>query len=95
MNKRLSLFLLLGLSTPFASAALLLGDANHGGKLHSENCQGCHDSGVYTRADRRVKSVEGLMAQVEMCNSNLRRGLVKSQRDDLVKFLNERYYQFK
>jgi hypothetical protein len=50
---------------------------------------------VYTRADRRVKSVEGLMAQVEMCNSNLRRGLVKSQRDDLVKFLNERYYQFK
>jgi hypothetical protein len=95
MKMKRVIFLLAALNAPSATAALLLGDADKGGKLHTENCQGCHDTGVYTRADRRVKSVEGLMAQVEMCNSNLRRGLAKGQRDDLVKFLNDRYYKFK
>jgi cytochrome c553 len=95
MNIKWSLLLLLCLNASSASAALLLGDADRGNRLHAENCQGCHDAGMYTRANRRVKSVEGLMAQVEMCNNNLRRGLSKDQRDDLVKFLNDRYYKFK
>lgn len=95
MKMKLVILLLTALNAPSATAALLLGDAAKGGKLHAESCQGCHDTGVYTRANRRVKTVEGLMAQVEMCNTNLRRGLAKDQRDDLVKFLNERYYKFK
>lgn len=95
MKMKLVMLLLTVLNAPSATAALLLGDAAKGGKLHAESCQGCHDAGVYTRADRRVKSVEGLMAQVEMCNSNLRRGLAKDQRDDLVKYLNDSYYKFR
>jgi mono/diheme cytochrome c family protein len=95
MTNQWTLSLLLGLIATPAPAALLLGDAGRGAKLHADNCEGCHDTGLYTRTNRRVKSVEGLMAQVDMCNGNLRRGLSKQQRDDLVKFLNDTYYKFK
>lgn len=95
MTRNLLLTALFCSVAPTASAALLLGDAATGGKLHAEHCQGCHGTGVYTRAGRRVKTIEGLMAQVEMCNGNLRRGLTREQRNDLVKFLNDSHYKFK
>jgi cytochrome c553 len=95
MNKTSSLLMLLCLMAPSTNAALLLGDATRGSTLHTQNCQGCHDSTMYSRPNRRIQSVEGLMAQVEICNSQLRRGLSKEQRDDLVKYLNDSYYKFK
>ncbi len=76
------------------SSALLPGDAGRGKSLHDAQCTACHDSSVYTRANRRVKSVEGLIGQVEFCNRNLGGKLSREQMNDLVQYLNQAYYKF-
>jgi len=56
---------------------------------------GADGSEIYTRAERNVKSVEGLMRQVELCNTNSQNSELNSdQLDDLTAFLNETYYLF-
>lgn len=91
----LALFAVLALTAPTALAtALLLGDVARGKTLHQQNCAGCHDTSVYTRAQRRVRTVEGLIGQVRMCNTNLKTNLSDKQMEDLVVFLNETYYKF-
>lgn len=77
-----------------AAEALLLGDASRGEVLHARHCTGCHDSALYTRADRSVRSVEGLAGRVRLCNTQLKTGLSKDELNDLVKYLNESFYRF-
>jgi mono/diheme cytochrome c family protein len=74
--------------------SMLLGDVAKGRKLHDTDCVKCHGSEVYTRKDHRVKSVEGLMGQVNMCNKNLSRSYSDAQLNDLVKYLNDTFYKF-
>ena len=75
-------------------AALLPGDAAHGKQLHDSRCLGCHDSRVYTRPDRKLKTVEGLMGQVRMCNQQLNTNLSREQLNDIVKYLDNAFYKF-
>jgi mono/diheme cytochrome c family protein len=95
MRKLVAFALLLAVSSATHAELLLFGDAARGEKLHAQHCKGCHDSSVYTRPDRRIRSGEGLQAQVAMCNRNLRSHLGKEQLDDLVKYLNDTFYKFK
>lgn len=76
------------------AAALLPGDAERGKTLHQAQCTACHDSRVYTRANRRVQSIEGLIGQVNFCNRNLGNKLSREQVSDLVQYLNQTYYKF-
>jgi len=76
-------------------AALLPGDAAKGKVLHDKQCTACHDSKMYTRADRRVKTVEGLMGQVNGCVRQTGAKLDSKQIDDVVKYLDESFYKFK
>lgn len=76
------------------AAALLPGDAERGKTLHQAQCTACHDSRVYTRANRRVQSIEGLIGQVNFCNRNLGNKLSREQVNDLVQYLNQTYYKF-
>ena len=76
------------------AAALLPGDAANGKRLHAGGCLACHDSRVYTRPDRKLKTVEGLMGQVRMCNQQLNTNLSREQLNDIVKYLNESFYKF-
>lgn len=86
---------LLLIATSAAQAdALLLGDAAKGKAVHGRHCTGCHDTRVYTRTDRSVRSVEGLAGRVRLCNTQLKTGLSKDELDDLVKYLNESFYRF-
>lgn len=85
-----------------AQTALLPGDVANGGKLYQAKCQACHvslaggdGSKLHTRENRKVKTVEGLIGQVKACNSQLDAGLNATQINDIVAFLNERYYRFK
>lgn len=90
----LALWLTLPVIATAAETALLPGDAARGAELHAMQCVACHDSRVYTRPDRRVRSVGGLIKQVEICNRQLRAELSRAQLNDLVAYLNETYYRF-
>ncbi len=81
--------------------AFLLGDAENGEQLHRKNCQGCHaqrfgDDGseIYTRPNHSVKTIEGLMGQVEFCNKQISLGLKDDDINDLVLYLNDNFYKF-
>lgn len=86
---------------PPAFAVLLMGDAEEGAPIHEEKCVSCHvsnfggdGSAVYTRENRVVNSIEGLMGQVDRCNSMTQANLSGEDVDDLVAYLNDRYYRF-
>ncbi len=82
--------------------ATLLGDADNGGKLLDARCTACHvnmfgddGSAIYTREDHKIKTVEGLMARVEVCNVNTQNSeLNADQMDDITAYLNETFYKF-
>ena len=92
MSKSLPvLFTALVLSTGTASAA----DLGSGQRLHSENCQKCHDDGVYKRSDRKISDMTGLNRQVKRCELSLGLTWFDEQVDDVVHYLNMNYYNFK
>lgn len=69
--------------------------AGHPGKaIHDANCISCHDSGVYTRADRKMQDFAMLSAQVRRCDANLGSKLFDEDMDKVTDFLNEAYYHF-
>ena len=76
------------------AASMLPGDAAKGKKLVETGCTSCHGTEVYTRKDRKVKTIEGLIGQVGRCNTNLARHYSDAQLNDVVKHLNDAYYKF-
>jgi len=95
MIKRLLVLSTLSLLPTAIPAAVLPGDAAHGKKLHEANCLACHNPGVYTRADRRIGSLEALKEQLSMCSHQLPQSLSNDEVRDVVKYLNDTYYRFK
>lgn len=93
--KTIALFATLALTVGSAQAALLPGDAAKGKTVHDKNCNACHDTGMYTRADHSVKSVEGLIGRVNGCVRQTGAKLDRDQINDLVKYLDESFYKFK
>lgn len=63
-------------------------------KFVQQNCTRCHDSGVYTREDRRVQSLQQLDSQVRRCDSMVGTKLFEDDINLLVDYLNQRYYHF-
>jgi mono/diheme cytochrome c family protein len=55
---------------PSAYAVPLPGDAGNGKRLFDANCTGCHDTGVLTRKDRFVQSLDALK-ELNAGNSNV------------------------
>lgn len=82
-------------------AAPVQADIKRGENLHGANCVSCHASMVggngsilYTRADRRVTSLNQLVTQVNRCEATL--GLRWFEEDVMavVEYLNRNYYKF-
>ncbi len=83
------------LASPVALAdAMLLGDAALGKKLYDSQCTSCHDTSVHTRKDRKIKTLEGLIGQVNRCNTQLDRRYTDAQVNDLIAYLNSAFYKF-
>jgi len=95
MNKTTLLLIFLTLGAGSAQAALLPGDAAKGKAVHDKQCVACHDNSVYTRANRRIKSPEALIGQVNNCVRQTSLKLDRDQVNDLVKHLDESFYKFK
>jgi len=90
--KKLLCFVLLALSM---NAAANDEKFHQGKSLHDQKCNSCHQSEVYTRKDRNVKSMSALENQV----SNCMKGAAKAewtgpQTTSVIDYLNERYYKF-
>ena len=80
-----------------ASAA----DTIHGKELHDIHCTSCHiemtggnGSTLYTRADRKVKSMAALEAQVRNCASNSNLLWFDEDIGDVAAYLNAGFYKF-
>lgn len=85
-----------------SALAILLGDAENGGKELDEKCTACHikmfggdGSEIYTREEHKIKTVEGLMSQVQACNENTQNGEMSEEiMDDITSHLNETFYLY-
>ena len=73
----------------------LPGDIAEGKKLHDANCVRCHDTGMYTRERRQVKSLRMLGEQLEECTHAAEAPLTDDQKRNVLKYLNEQFYKFK
>ena len=78
------------------------GDANKGKTLVDKQCVACHvslfkgdGSGVYTRAEHKVKTPIQLSARISGCNSNTNAGWFPEDELDVAAYLNKTYYKFK
>ena len=62
--------------------------------LHKESCSKCHDSSVYTKADRKIKSLDSLEKRVRGCDANIGSNLEPEELKAISTFLNSEYYKF-
>lgn len=77
-------------------------DAKRGQQMVEGNCVSCHasmfggdGSSIYTRPDRKVKSLAGLTKQVNFCKTTLGMQWFDDEVADVVGYLNDKYYKFK
>lgn len=89
---------------PLAAAAVLIvstasaglaADSAMGKKLLTAKCMGCHGTEVYTRADRKVGSLQALEKQVAVCSGAAGTGWTEAEKADVVQYLNRNFYKFK
>jgi cytochrome c5 len=86
MNRSLALAVSL-LAAPAALAA-------DGKALIDRYCTGCHADEVYTRPDRKMRSLDTLRLQVLRCNAMTKAGLTDEDIAAIVDHLNKSFYRF-
>lgn len=69
-------------------------DIENGKALHDENCVRCHDSSVYTRADRKTKSYAALRERIVQCEIMTELIWFDEEIDDVTAYLNQAFYHF-
>lgn len=98
------LLLLVVLSGSFFAQAnpLAGGDPVKGKTLVEKHCISCHassfggdGSGIYTREDRRIKTLKGLVQQVRNCNTNIGLQWFEDEELHVAAYLNQTYYHLK
>jgi len=77
-----------------AYAASLPGDSTDGKSLHDASCMGCHDTGIYSRTDRAVQSLDALKEQLAGCSHMAQKKFSASETQNLIKYLNDQFYHF-
>ncbi len=70
-------------------------DSAQGKKLHEANCVKCHNTSVYTRPDRKIKSLAALNERVVACTHAAQVTLTDDEQKSLAQYLNEQFYKFK
>jgi mono/diheme cytochrome c family protein len=80
---------------PSAYAAELPGDSAQGKRLYDANCIGCHDTGIHTRKDRIVQSLDALKKRLGDCSHMARKEFSATETQNIIKYLNDQFYQFR
>ena len=71
------------------------GDPKAGKALHDKTCVACHDSKMYTRENRKVKTAAQLAGRVSGCNANTGAGWFPEDELNVSAYLNQQFYKFK
>ena len=74
-----------------ASASVWAAD---GKALVDRYCTGCHADEVYTRPDRKIRSLDTLRLQVLRCNAMTKSGLTDEDVAAITDYLNKSFYRF-
>ena len=86
--KRTLMLLCITLFTTSSLAA----DIKNGKQLQQKNCMSCHDDGMYTREERRIKNLSSLHTQVLRCESTLGLKWFDEEVNDVTTYLNKTFY---
>ena len=72
------------------------GDAGKGKKIYeASECVRCHQTNdMFTREDRKVKTLVALNTQVRKCDAQLSTNLFDDEIEDVVAYLNQAHYSF-
>jgi cytochrome c5 len=81
-------------SIALGAQAALPGNSAEGKKFHDANCLKCHDTSVYTRKDRHIKSLDALNGQLNTCAHGAQVMLSDDEQKNIVKYLSEQFYKF-
>ncbi len=95
--KKLITIALLGLSLLNTSIVMANDDSvlAHGKKLHDEKCMSCHKTKVYTREDRRIKTLDALAKQVNFCMKGAAKAeWSSSETNSVIEYVNNKFYKF-
>ena len=69
-------------------------NAEHGKKLYSERCGGCHDTKVHTRPNRIVHTYEDLVNRIRFCDTAAKANFSENDIYDVADYLNDTFYKF-
>ena len=78
-----------------AYAAELPGASADGKRLHDANCMGCHDTGIYTRKDRLIGSLDALQKRLSDCSHMAKKEFSAIETQNIIRYLNDQFYQFR
>lgn len=66
-----------------------------GEERHNQKCMNCHTTDVYTRENRRVKTMSALSNQVDNCMKGAAKAeWTNKQTEDVIDYLNSKFYKF-
>lgn len=66
-----------------------------GENMHEDKCMSCHKTDVYTREDRKIKTLHALSNQVNNCMKGAAKAeWTEKQTGDVVDYLNSKFYKF-
>ena len=86
---------LLVLLMPSAYASELPGDSAEGKRLYDANCMGCHDTGIHTRKDRLIQSLDALKERLGDCSHMAKKEFYANETQIIIKYLNYQLYHFR
>jgi mono/diheme cytochrome c family protein len=82
-------------------AALLAGplpalaaDEERGRLLYENHCTGCHESLIHIRETRKADSPAAIREQIERWRAVLDLDWQEDEVDDVLEYLNQRYYRY-
>ena len=70
-------------------------DAERGKLLYENHCKVCHTSVVHVREDRKAGSRQEVRTWIQRWTKELGLQWGPAEVDDVIEYLNERYYKFK
>ncbi len=76
------------------SSSAMGADPARGRALYESRCDGCHSTGVHQRASREANDFAGIRFQVERWNTQLGGAWGRGEIDDVVVYLNDRFYKY-